>query len=121
MHLYVSKNPNSAMNRLHIYANQIEQLKSVIISMSILKTGIERGKYKKDLSKILLKDRWKLCEPGLINAKNADTKMLLRLMLDYNLFNGNAELSFPKKQFIRSVYYQRIKKDKNFTLSKSKI
>lgn len=105
------KNPTSAMNTLFIPENQIKRLESVIISMVILKQGIENGTYTKEFSRKFLTERYELVQYCFkrINMKLA--RKYFRLMKKQGLFSFKSEeikkLCLPSEIRIKITYLKQ--------------
>lgn len=105
------KNPTSVMNTLSIPENQIKQIESIIISMVVLKQGIENRKYTKEISRRFLTKRYKAIQNCFkkINIKLACK--YFRLMKKQGLFSFKSEeikkLGLPNEFRIKTTYLKQ--------------
>lgn len=105
------KNPTSVMNSLSIPENQIKRIESIIISMVVLKQGIESRKYTKESSRTFLTKRYSLIQVCFkkINIKLA--RKYFRLMKKQGLFSFKSEeikkLCLPSEFRIKTTYLKQ--------------
>ena len=84
---FYRNNSNSAMANLSKDVNkQRERLESIIMSIDILKQGIENGKYVKFFSYKFLEKRYRLCQECFKRLDLKTAKVYIKMMIDYNLF-----------------------------------
>ena len=105
------KNQNSAMNTLLLPENQIKRLESVIISMVILKSGIESGKYTKDFSKKFLKERYELVQYCFKRINMKQARKYFKLMKEQGLFVFDSKeikkLDLPGETTLKITYIKQ--------------
>ena len=105
------KNQTSAMNTLLLPENQIKRLESVIISMVILKNGIENGKYTKDFSQKFLQERYELVQYCFKRISTKQARKYFKLMKDQNLFLYDCpkikKLKLPSKTIFKITYIKQ--------------
>lgn len=103
------KNPNSAMNTLLIPENQIKRLDSVIISMGILKNGIESGKYTKSFSREFLQARYSLVQQCFKRIPIKIANIYFKKMKALGLFELDklTELNLPDEKAIKIAYIKQ--------------
>lgn len=105
------KNPNSAMNTLLIPENQIKRLESVILSMVILKKGIESEKYTSDFSREFITKRYELVQYCFKRLSIKTARKYFRLMKKQGLFSYKAEkiknLGLPSAFHLKTTYLKQ--------------
>ncbi|MBQ5591617.1 MAG: glycosyltransferase family 2 protein [Clostridia bacterium] len=100
------KNPNSAMNNLLVFENQIKRLESVILSMVILKNGIESGKYKSGFAKEFLQARYELVQYCFKRLSIKIAAKYFKEMKTTGLFNLTKleGLNLPGEYTLKKIY-----------------
>lgn len=105
------KNPSSAMNTLLIPENQIKRIESIIISMVVLKQGIESRKYTKEFSRKFLTERYKLLQNCFKRINMRLARKYFRLMKEQGLFSFNSKeiknLGLPSEFRLKTTYLRQ--------------
>ena len=114
---FYRQHAGSAMKKLRKYRNKVERVKSIILSMAILKNGVANGQYTKHLPKEVLIERRKLCLNCLAGLTNKDTRHFISEMKVNNLFDKLEDEKLFKKQ-LRQARLQRIKSYINIVTKK---
>ena len=105
---FYRQHANSTMQKLRYYINKMERVKSIILSMIILKSGVESGQYSKNLPKELLIDRRSLCLYCLARLKRKDARSFILKMKENSLFNDEVD----ERKFKKQLKKERLKKIK---------
>ncbi len=105
------KNPSSAMNTLLISENQIKRIESIIISMVVLKQGIESRKYTKEFSRKFLTERYKLLQNCFKRINMRLARKYFRLMKEQGLFSFKSKeiknLGLPSEFRLKTTYLRQ--------------
>ena len=116
---FYRQHAGSAMKKLRKYRNKVERVKSIILSMAILKNGVESGQYTKHLPKEVLMERRNLCLNCLASLTRKDARLFTSEMKENHLFDNVEDEKLFKKQLgqarikrVRSYIHVVIKKIK---------